>query len=397
MSESEKEPPENEEDEVRQESNLIEDAEIVEDNVEPEAEEAVEKIEEAVEPSTAEVIVDPSEMQETPRARSPLIPMILGGVVAGTIGFGAATYLNFGAGQNDQAIVDLSARLDGQAALIDAQNAEIARLQGMGNTATFERSIQIALDNAAQQSAAEFQALNTRLDALQTELATVQERTLDLEKRPMAEAFSDDAIAAYEAEMANLRDAIDQHRAEIEAIAAEARAKEDAARLQSVRSEGASYVTNVSIAIADGSSFVEPLDALKADGVAIPTALNVAAADGVTTLSELIADFPPAARAALAAVRSAETADDSSGGLLTFLQNQIGARSVSPREGNSADAILSRAEAAAQSGDLALAISELAELPEVGQAAMSVWILNAQERIDVVEALDGLRQSVLNK
>jgi hypothetical protein len=61
-------------------------------------------------------------------------------------------------------------------------------------------------------------------------------------------------------------------------------------------------------------------------------------------------------------------------------------RSLTPRAGDSPDAILSRAEAAVGAGDLAGAIAELNTLPPAAQAAMADWIKAATARHAVVEA-----------
>ena len=61
----------------------------------------------------------------------------------------------------------------------------------------------------------------------------------------------------------------------------------------------------------------------------------------------------------------AETAEDGvMGGLGAFLQNQLGGRSVVPREGDDPDAVLSRVGAAVEAGDLSTALTEIESLPE---------------------------------
>ena len=57
--------------------------------------------------------------------------------------------------------------------------------------------------------------------------------------------------------------------------------------------------------------------------------------------------------------------------MASFLVSQTGARSLEPREGDDADAILSRAEAALRQGDVAGARALVAQLPEVAQTAMA--------------------------
>ena len=112
------------------------------------------------------------------------------------------------------------------------------------------------------------------------------------------------------------------------------------------------------------------------------------AEDGVPTQAELEADFPDAARAALAAVR-AETGD-LPGSVGDFFRTQLGIRSLEPREGDDADAILSRADAAVSEGRLDAALSEIAGLPEVAQSALSDWTARAEARRDALAAADAM-------
>ena len=78
----------------------------------------------------------------------------------------------------------------------------------------------------------------------------------------------------------------------------------------------------------------------------------------------------------------------------TFLTDQVGLRSVTPRSGDSPDAILSRAEAALRSGDLPQTLTELGSLPEAAQAPLSDWMDRARTRADAVAAADGLAQEM---
>jgi hypothetical protein len=77
-----------------------------------------------------------------------------------------------------------------------------------------------------------------------------------------------------------------------------------------------------------------------------------------------------------------------------FLLAQTGARSLEPREGADPDAILSRAEAALEGGDLETVLTEIATLPEAGQAALSDWVALAEQRLAATNALGALAQSL---
>ena len=91
-------------------------------------------------------------------------------------------------------------------------------------------------------------------------------------------------------------------------------------------------------------------------------------------------DFPDAARAGLAAARAEAAPEDGANHVLNFFRDQVGARSVTPREGSDPDAVLSRAEAALRSGDLAETLAEVDTLSDAAQSAMGDWIARAEAR-----------------
>ena len=70
-----------------------------------------------------------------------------------------------------------------------------------------------------------------------------------------------------------------------------------------------------------------------------------------------------------------------------FLQSQVGGRSLEPREGDDPDAILSRAEADVQAGDISAALRELDNLPSAAQAVMAPWVEDANARLSATDAM----------
>ena len=121
-----------------------------------------------------------------------------------------------------------------------------------------------------------------------------------------------------------------------------------------------------------------------------PKVLTSLATDGVPTMVSLQQSFPDAARAALAA--SQTVPEDASTGerLAAFLKRQTNARSLTPREGSDPDAVLSRAEASLNQGDLDTALSEISTLPDAAMTAMSGWLERAETRASAMKALDEL-------
>ncbi len=112
-------------------------------------------------------------------------------------------------------------------------------------------------------------------------------------------------------------------------------------------------------------------------------------------LGDCIRDsFPPAARQALSDSRSEGASGEVVGGFGSFLREQLNVRSVAPREGDDADAILSRAEAALREGQLQAALTEVAALPELAAAPLAGWVNQAQARADALTAANEISSSL---
>lgn len=327
------------------------------------------------------------------------VPALLGGVVAAGLGFGGAQVLGpdywlFGsqdAGPDPfqtEVTQSLSTQADQLAALsgrIDGAESALAQIE----TAP--------LASAIESQSTVLSGLQQGVSGLETALAGLNDRLTTLEKRPVTEAVSPEAIAAYERELEALRSDITAQRAEIETLAAEAVAAEQSANQQAALAQGRAALAEVMSAVDNGAPMAGALATLTtATGLDAPPELAEVATEGVPPLGTLIEEFPQAARAALAASRRSDQAaeDAEEGGLAGFLSRQLGARSLTPREGSSPDAVLSRAEAAVRNGDLKTALAEIQALPEAGQAALSEWVTRASARVSALDAAAALSQQL---
>jgi len=383
------------------EDQQIEDAEVVEElhaeDVESDVEadedqpsdEAAEEVQES---DQAEVLTDPSEVQLPAQQKSSVIPMVIGGAVAAALGFGAAVALGVTGGSQPSAYA-LETR-----ALIEVEVGNIAyeleRIEGLTDQSGLRKELAAIADTLDADLSGDVENLKTQVRSLFEITGQLSERIDALESRPLQELASDQAVAAYEAELAKLQEAVSAHRADIEQMAADARAMEAAARQEALKSQGAALITDVTFAVNSGASFTEAVAALEAEGASVPQALKAQAAEGVPTQAALIEAYPEAARAALRAVRQQTADQGGQGGVMAFLQDQLGVRSVAPKDGNDADAVLSRAEAALKAGDLASAFAELDALPSEGQAEMTDWIALATRRAQALDALSALKQDL---
>lgn len=308
------------------------------------------------------------------------VPLIFGGAVACVLGFFAGQLDSVEralgwAPEEDNALQQV---VEAQADTIRDQSAQILELTSR-------------LDSLPPPpEPVDLSGLEGGLSEQSSALVDVTNRLTELEKRPMTENVSEDAIAAYEAELARLRKTVDAQQAEVQAMLDDARNTETLAEKNAQIALARAAMTRIVAAVDSGTPFADAVADLQAASNAdVPGALLAQADDGVPTLAQLQSAFPDAARAALAAARS-EGSGDGSGGLGGFLERQLGARSTTPQEGDSADAVLSRAEAAVREGRIGDALAETDTLSDFAKATLADWYGLAEARRDATAAADEL-------
>ncbi len=240
----------------------------------------------------------------------------------------------------------LETKVDGLQGALDSLMQQLSEITAAGGEISADTSAQIATYGA-------------QLDGLKAEIARLSAQNGALSQK------IDDIAAAAERRLsvaAEQADAAEQ--------AAEAERKAAAIR---------SDLAAIKVALNTGRPYAQTLDDLRGEGVEVPQDL-AAGADGVATLAELRADFPAAANAAIQADVAAGGGGDIFSSFGTFLKSQVATRSLEPQEGDSVDAIQSRAEAALKQDDLDAALAELATLPDAARAAMADWIDRAEKR-----------------
>jgi hypothetical protein len=179
--------------------------------------------------------------------------------------------------------------------------------------------------------------------------------------------------------------AVDAALARLEAAEAEATARATEAAEAAASAQRAMALDRLRDAAASGAGFEAELAAL-ADP-AMTAALSAQAA-GVATLATLQADFPNLVREALDVVRADDGEDGWGARMMDFLSAQTGARPLTPQEGTTPEAILSRADFAVTEGRLADALAEIATLPPDVQAVFADWTTQATARVTVDAALE---------
>ena len=349
-------------------------------------------------------VAQPSRRAGASPSPNGLFPLLLGGLVAGAIGFAVARFalppavdpeLPSRITSVEQTLEGLGDRLDG----IDATIADVADRIPERDTET-PAAVE-ALGSQLEALRSDVAGLRSTVDSLSDTVANLAIGGDDGQEAPDFAAAFENQMSQFQAEVdrvtANAAAEAEAARTEAEATRAaaeaEAAAALEAAAVAERQANLRAGLAEVQIAIDTGAPFAGALGLL--DGVEIPQALASVAEDGVLPLTELQRTFPEAARAALqAADRSPDEAASPVGKFTAFLLAQTNARSLEPRDGDSADAVLSRAEAALKSGDLAATLSEIGALAEGPLSAISSWLEGANTRNAAVAAVAELNSTV---
>lgn len=323
----------------------------------------------------------------TPRIverRGSIFPSLLGGALAAIGGFALSHFDAFG----------LRSTPSAELAAVTTQLAEVeAQISGIG---TLAGDLAALSDRVAQLEAAPAPAAPdlSRLDGLEERLAAIEAMPTDgnasttaltaklaeLERRLAAQpqGTSPEVQAQLDAALARLDEA--------EAVATQ-RAEEAAAA--AAAAERTRALDSLAARLAAGEPFAAEMQALGDADLA--QTLAPLAETGVPTLSDLQATFPDAAREALRVARETGTETGWTGRLVDFLASQTGARPLTPLEGNTPDAILSRADFALSEGRVADAVAELQALEAPVKAVLDPWLAQAQAHLSANAALQAAR------
>ncbi|KJZ19340.1 COG4223 family protein [Loktanella sp. S4079] len=337
--------------------------------------EPVQVVEKEAKPEPVENKIAPPPSAAPARQSSGFFPLLIGGLIAGAIGYGVATITN------PSADPELTTKVAEQSAAIDGLRNQIADIQNS----------QLAQVQEAQTN------LAGRFDEYEAQIASVAVRVDTLEAMP-ATAGGTLPSGAYQSELDALRAQIEDMagiaETRLETARAEAAAIEENAAAAARNAAGRAALARIQSALETGAPIGAALgDLEEALGTAAPDAL-LAAQDGVPTMQTLRDGFPEVARAALATARSEGVSGEEMSGFGAFLRDQFDVRSTAPREGNDADAVLSRAESAVSAGRLSDALAEIGGLPEVVRADMSEWLALAEARASAQAAIDMLSSSL---
>lgn len=353
----------------------------------------------------------PAPVQNVTVNKTGFWPVVLGGVVAAGLGAAATIWalphLPAGWLPDPAPVIDVDAiRADAVKAAEDAAQKVVADMPapeapGDLQAALDEQAKRVeALAQSLENLPAAAEATGEQADAalgqtvadLKTWLQQQASQIEQLTARPQL----DEAVAAKIQALADQADTLKEQiedaaqKAQEQIIAAQDQASklQEAAADSTRRAEAVAAIASLKAALERGVTKDEAAQALEGSGIDAPEALQ----RDVPSLASLQAGFGDASRDALRATLREDSASGGGNVIVNYLRAQTGIRSVAPREGDDPDAILSRANAEVESGDIAGALDELAALPETARTApaMAEWLDGAQAYRDAQAALTDL-------
>ncbi len=322
------------------------------------------------------------------KPRSGLLGYLVAALVLAGAGFALAKFA-FPDQSATTAIAALQTQIEAKSADVAALRTDVAALaeRPLPDASLAER---LSALEAAPVVVPDFSGLESRLTSLEDRLTAIETASVAGDGAPAAALVAmDREVKALKAALAAQKGAGSTATADIEAASAAAQARLDAAEAAALSAARQAALSHVRAAFESGAPLGSALAGLKALGATVPASLE-SAADGLPTLLALQDGFAEPARAALDASIRADMGDGWADRLTSFLRSQSGARSLTPREGTGPDAVLSRAEAALRSGDLASSLAELAGLPPAGAETMQTWVADASRRLDAERAITDL-------
>lgn len=314
--------------------------------------------------------------------RGSFVAPLLGGALAAIGGFALSHFNVLGLAQTDTGLAAQVETLGQQhAAAQDKQAKDLATLADRV----------AALEAAPAPVAPDLSRLDTleeRLSAIEAmpadgnaSTAALTAKVAELEQR-LAALPATGADPALQQKLDDALSRLSQAEADATARASEAEAAAKAA----ARTKA---LDALDAAVASGQPYATELQAVGDEKLS--QALGGTAQSGVPTLAQLQADFPEPARQAIRIARDLSTETGWTDRFVDFLASQTGARPLTPLEGDTPDAILSRAEFALSEGRVADALAELDPLDPKVKAPLDAWIAKAQAHLAATAALQAAR------
>jgi len=364
---------------IDDQTNNVEDAVVVED------------VQEVVSDAPSEDAVAVG-VSDTERKSSGVLQLVVAGFVCAGFGFGAAIL-----SQPSNPIwpihPDMAQFRDETTGQIIGIDTRLNALEGRV-TDVDERAVgdvfQSDLDELTN-------GYDQRFLEIASQLENFDKRLAALEKSTIESAIPDELVAQYQDEVKRLKETLEAQRESLQKFMSETAEATNEVTQRAKETVARGILAQIRAAIDAGGPFDTAIKEFDEQvGHALPNQLRSLAQEGVQTYQELRDSFAEAARSALNAARDELNESEGFMGIGNYLRQQFQARSVTPKMGDDADAVLSRVEQELRENDLTGALNELDALPDAARDQMQPWIDQARERQDALEQLDILSQEIGN-
>jgi len=364
---------------IDDQTNNVEDAVVVED------------VQEVVSDAPSEDAVAVG-VSDTERKSSGVLQLVVAGFVCAGFGFGAAIL-----SQPSNPIwpihPDMAQFRDETTGQIIGIDTRLNALEGRV-TDVDERAVgdvfQSDLDELTNGYDQRFLEIASQLENFDKRLAALEESAIE-------SAIPDELVAQYQGEVKRLKETLEAQRESLQKFMSETAEATNEVTQRAKETVARGILAQIRAAIDAGGPFDTAIKEFDEQvGHALPNQLRSLAQEGVQTYQELRDSFAEAARSALNAARDELNESEGFMGIGNYLRQQFQARSVTPKMGDDADAVLSRVEQELRENDLTGALNELDALPDAARDQMQPWIDQARERQDALEQLDILSQEIGN-
>ena len=331
-------------------------------------------------------------VSDTERKSSGVLQLVVAGFVCAGFGFGAAIL-----SQPSNPIwpihPDMAQFRDETTGQIIGIDTRLNALEGRV-TDVDERAVgdvfQSDLDELTNGYDQRFLEIASQLENFDKRLAALEESTIE-------SAIPDELVAQYQDEVKRLKETLEAQRESLQKFMSETAEATNEVTQRAKETVARGILAQIRAAIDAGGPFDTAIKEFDEQvGHALPNQLRSLAQEGVQTYQELRDSFAEAARSALNAARDELNESEGFMGIGNYLRQQFQARSVTPKMGDDADAVLSRVEQELRENDLTGALNELDALPDAARDQMQPWIDQARERQDALEQLDILSQEIGN-
>ena len=353
----------------------------------------VEDVQEVVSDEPSEdAVANGVEAVDTERKSSGVIPLVVAGFICAGLGFGAAIL-----SQPSNPIwpmrPDMAQFRDETTGQIIDIDTRLNALEGRVTDVN-----QRAVGDVFQSDLEELtNGYDQRFSEIASQLENFDKRLSALEQSTIESAIPDELVAQYQDEVKRLKETLEAQRESLQQFMSETAETANEVTQRAIDTVARGILAQIRAAIDAGGPFDTAIKEFDEQvGQALPNQLRSLAEEGVQTYQELRDSFAEAARSALNAARDELNESEGFTGIGNYLRKQFQARSVTPKTGDDADSVLSRAEQALRENDLNGALNELDALPDAARDQMQPWIDQARERQDALEQLDILSQEIGN-